>query len=283
MEKLLKIKGIKPLFWVLTIVLTAVIFTSWWGERIPSTAQGIKVDTWEQNEEGQPIVEHVSGWTWYNPVRYEIIKYAGEYQECSGNFTFFTQEKLPVQVSVSTFVRPIRMQAGKIYQSYRVGPKELYSTLVNRLINDAVKKAGEGTPTDKLGSFTDLQLAINQQLDKSLPSEFLEQKNTVVTDIVLPQEIAVSVRAKIKAAEEIANQRQQTALQEETNKRTLMEAQGETAVRRERATATAMAIQKEASELTDLQIKKMWIDKWDGKLPTYVTGDQMQMLMQMKK
>ncbi|MEL6652247.1 MAG: SPFH domain-containing protein, partial [Bacteroidota bacterium] len=177
----------------------------------------------------------------------------------------------------------IRMKAGNIYQSYRVGPKELYSTLVNRLLNDAVKKAGEGTPTDKLGSFTDLQKAINQQLEQSLPGENLEHKNTVVTDIVLPEEIASSVRAKIKAAEEIANQRQQTALQEETNKRKLMEAQGETDVRRERANATALAIEKEASELTDLQIKKMWIDKWDGKLPTYVTGEQMQMIMQMKK
>lgn len=275
-------RNLKIASWASASIAIIILNVNFWGERIPSTAQGIKVDTWETAENGQPKVEHVAGWIWYNPLRYQVIEYPGEFQEVSGKFTFFTQEKLPVDVQVSTFVRPERMKAGEIYQAYRVQPEDLYNTLANRLLNDAVKKAGEGTPTEGLGNFTQLQNEIVEGMAKTFLKEHLEFTNTIVIDIDLPDEIESAVRAKVKASEQIANERQQTLLQEEANKRNLMQARGVSDVMEEQARANAFKIRQEASELTPLQIRKMWIEKWDGKLPSTITGDELSVLMDLK-
>ena len=265
--------------WIAIVAIISLLTIPFFGERIPSTAQGIKIDTWETGEDGQPKTEHVSGWIWYNPVRYSIIEYPAEYQQVVGEYTFLTKEKLPVQVVVSAFIRPQRRSAGNIYKKFRVKPKQLYSTLVDDLLNDATKKAGEATPTDELGSFTKLQTALEEELSKSLPQQNLEFTKVIIKDIDLPDEIESAVRAKTKAAEEIANQKQQTILQAETNKRELMKAEGQTAVMEEKARAEAFKIKQESQELTKLQIRKMWIEKWDGKLPSTMTSDDLQMLM----
>lgn len=276
------IKFLQKRGWILLTVLTLALTLPFFQERIESTSQGIKVDTWSQDENGLPKVEHVSGWVMYNPFRYKLIEYPGEFKELSGKYSFFTEEKLEVPVNVSVFIRPARKEAGIIYQRYRLQPGELNQTLGDRLLNQAVKRAGESTPTDKLGSFTILQNEINKALQETLPLDNLEFKKAIVTHIGLPDEIAAAVKKKIKAKEDIANQEQQTALQAEINKRNLMEAQGKTEVAKEKALAASFKIKEEAKNLTPLHVQMEFIKQWDGKLPNTITSDQLNALFNLK-
>ena len=272
------IKFLQKRGWILLTVLTLALTLPFFQERIESTSQGIKVDTWSQDDNGLPKVEHVSGWVMYNPFRYKLIEYPGEFKELSGKYSFFTEEKLPVAVEISVFLRPASKQAGQIYQKYRLQPDELNQVLGDRLLTDAVKKAGERTPTDKLGSFTMLQTEITTELSKSIPEENMDFDNVVVRHIQLPGEIENAVRNKIKAREDIANQKQQTELEKEKNARNLIIAEGKAKVAEANALAASFKIREEAKNLTPLQIKKMWIEKWNGELPKTITAEQTAML-----
>lgn len=273
---------IKKWHYYVIVFIFLLLTLPFFQERIESTSQGIKVDTWSQDENGQPKVEHVSGLVFYNPIQYDLIEFPGEFKELSGEFSFFTEEKLPVAVNVSVFLRPAPKQAGKIYQAYRLDPDELNETLGNRLLTDAVKKAGERTPTDKLGSFTLLQAEITTELSKSIPLENMEFKNVVVQHIQLPSEIEDATRNKIRAQEEIANQKQQTVLQAERNRLELEKAEGMAKVAEARAIAESFKIKEQSRNLTPLQIQKMWIEKWDGKLPSTITSEQLGAIFNMK-
>lgn len=76
------------------------------------------------------------------------------------------------------------------------------------------------------------------------------------------------------AIEEKAVAQQQVEKAKQDLERIKVEAEQKVA----QAQADAEAQKLQQSTLTDLMIKKMWIEKWDGKLPTTATGDSGVML-----
>lgn len=72
-----------------------------------------------------------------------------------------------------------------------------------------------------------------------------------------------------KAIEEKAVAQQQVEKAKQDLERVRVEAEQKVA----QAQADAEAQKLQQQTLTDLMIKKMWIEKWDGKLPTTATGD----------
>ena len=47
------------------------------------------------------------------------------------------------------------------------------------------------------------------------------------------------------------------------------------------AEAEKQANELRTKALTPAILEQMWIEKWDGKLPTYITGDKASMIMNM--
>jgi hypothetical protein len=97
-------------------------------------------------------------------------------------------------------------------------------------------------------------------------------------------EIQKAINDAYIAEMEVEREKQKTAQQTEINKRLLAEAQGQKAQAMEFSAAA-----EERKKLVDIEIEmikaKAFADavlKWDGKTPTMITGDAVNMLMQMK-
>lgn len=83
-----------------------------------------------------------------------------------------------------------------------------------------------------------------------------------LTDLNFSEEFNKAIEQKAVAQQEVEKAKQEL-------ERVKVEAES----RVENAKAEAEAQRLQQQTLTDAMIKKMWIEKWDGKLPTTTTGD----------
>jgi hypothetical protein len=126
---------------------------------------------------------------------------------------------------------------------------------------------------------------------KTQVAEHFKKYGITITSIGLAEglffdqpEIQKAINDAYIAEMEVEREKQKTAQQTEINKRLLSEAQGQKAQAMEFSAAA-----EERKKLVDIEIEmikaKAFADavlKWDGKTPTMITGDAVNMLMQMK-
>ncbi len=125
------------------------------------------------------------------------------------------------------------------------------------------------------------KLQVQKMLEDSVAVQFKRVgfiKENFVTGITPPKTILETNRAKnnslqavYKAEADVAQANAQAAVELATAK-----AEAEAMIVRAKAQAEATKLQEQS--LTPLMIQQMWIDKWDGRLPEYVTGNNTMMM-----
>ncbi len=241
-------------------------------KRIDATKQGIRVDLFSSDEDGQPEVKHVSGWVWEFPWwRYDIITYPNEIQQTRNKYFFTTKDGMEASVELSVMWKVANMQAGKLYKKYRYGPKELSINIVDRYSANACAMVGSRISASQLYANRDsIQRAIQYSLRTQLEEEFL-----MVNEILLigkpgiPQKLKAAIEAKVEA-EENANKinMQLLEVQAEAKKR-IAKAKADSTVKVTNAQAEAIANQIISKSLTGQIIEKEKIRKWNGELPQF--------------
>ena len=155
--------------------------------------------------------------------------------------------------------------AFKLFKRYKT-----MENLQNNLIANATQRAIEEVTTkynvmEVLGEARNkIYAEIEKELKDRLATEGVDLKFITIKDTDAGEAIekAISAEAVAKKSVETAKQKQEQAKIEADTK--LIEAQGE---------AKANAVKTEA--LTDEVLTEMWIQKWDGKMPTVSGSDGM--------
>jgi regulator of protease activity HflC (stomatin/prohibitin superfamily) len=93
------------------------------------------------------------------------------------------------------------------------------------------------------------------------PSGIVIEKIYWTGDMRLPPKIKEALDAKIEAIQ-----------RSEQRENELREAVAQAQIDKAKAEGTANKIKMESQQLTPLMVQKMFIEKWDGKLPQYITG-----------
>jgi regulator of protease activity HflC (stomatin/prohibitin superfamily) len=109
-----------------------------------------------------------------------------------------------------------------------------------------------------------------------------------ITDIKYPDIITKAQENAATRREQIQQEEAQLEISKVSLERELQEArlQRQIEVERAQTEASAQRIQREVVDekvlaLRKLENQRMWIEKWDGKLPTMVTGENANLLMQL--
>lgn len=94
-----------------------------------------------------------------------------------------------------------------------------------------------------------------------------------------PETVTKSIEEKIKATQ-VAIQRENELREAEAEaKKKVAEAEGEAQSKLARAKAEAEANKLLERSVTPIILQKMWIEKWDGKLPEYMTEKALEVIM----
>ena len=251
----------KKLLILFTIVLFG--FTSC-VERIDAGCEGIKVSLYGDNR-GIGDVNLVTGWVWYAPWSTQIYEYPTWVQTIDYEpFSINAKDGPLFTIDPNINIKIEDGKAPQVFKKYRKTLDEIIKGPILKYIKDACRTEINKFTTDSIVSNREaVENAIEKRLVANLKKEgFILDQFT--SGLSYPQSIINAIDAKTKAVQDAQRVQNEIAKTKAEAEKILIAARAE----------------KEANELksqslTPAIIQKMWIEKWDGKLPTVNGGSGM--------
>ena len=251
----------KKLLILFTIVLFG--FTSC-VERIDVGCEGIKVSLYGDNR-GIGDVNLVTGWVWYAPWSTQIYEYPTWVQTIDYEpFSINAKDGPLFTIDPNINIKIEDGKAPQVFKKYRKTLDEIIKGPILKYIKDACRTEINKFTTDSIVSNREaVENAIEKRLVANLKKEgFILDQFT--SGLSYPQSIINAIDAKTKAVQDAQRVQNEIAKTKAEAEKILIAARAE----------------KEANELksqslTPAIIQKMWIEKWDGKLPTVNGGSGM--------
>jgi regulator of protease activity HflC (stomatin/prohibitin superfamily) len=253
-------------------MITMLSMTSCGVERIDAGCEGIEVSLYG-DDRGIGDVNLVTGWVWYLPWTTQIFEYPTYVQTVDYEpFTINAKDGPLFTIDPNVNIKVADGKAPQVFKKYRKELKDVIHGPVLKYIKDACRIEINKFTTDQIVSNREaVENAIEKRLTAALAKEgfVLDQFTSGLT---YPESIVESINAKTKAIQEAQRVENEVAKTKAEAEKVLIAARAE----------------KEANELrtqalTDAVLKKMWIEKWDGKLPVTMAGNESKMLLNLPK
>lgn len=192
-------------------------------------------------------------------------------------FTFQTSDAMDVKARIGVEYNIEPEKAADVFATYRKGIEEITEVNLRQYISDALINHGTTMDINELtqGGKTHLLDSVTKEIrDKLSPIGIRIIKLSWIDDLQYPEQVKESINAKIEATQRALLRENEVAQSKAEAQKLIEAAKGEAESVRLRAQAEANAIAIKAKALRDnpnvLQLNA--IDKWDGKLPVYMTG-----------
>lgn len=227
-------------------------------ERVDAGHEGILVNLYG-DEKGVSDISMCTGAVWYNPFTQAVYEYPTFVQTVDYEpFTINAKDGSEFTVDPTISLKIVDGKSPDVFKKYR---KELddviHGTLYN-YVKDAFRIQLNNFSTDYIVSNRDsIESAIEKHLSTALTKENF-QLEQLTSGLKYPKTIVDAVNQKNRAVQEAQTALNEVAVAEANAKKLLVAAQAE---------AEANRLKQQA--LTPQILEKMWIEKWDGKLPIY--------------
>lgn len=242
----------------LLLAFLAVISLNSCVEKVDAGCEGIKVNLYG-SDKGVDDASLVTGMVWYNPWTTEVYEYPTYVQTIDyPPFTINAKDGSEFKVDPTVSLKIIDGTSPLIFKKYRKELKDVINGTLFNYVKDAFRVQLNKFTTDEIVSKRDsIEIAIETYLAAALKKENF-QLEQLTSGLQYPQTIVEAVNAKNKAVQDA-----QRAL----NEVKVAEANAQKLVVAARAEKEANELRNQA--LTPAVLEKMWIEKWDGKLPVY--------------
>ena len=183
---------------------------------------------------------------------------------------------LSISYSIDSSKAPV------LYQKYKRGYEEITSRIIRNEIRNALNIYGSDYDAEGLLSGGKIKLAeqVRQKINSDLgPYGILVEQFGFVNELRLPTNIQQAIDAKIQATQEAlkseAMLRKNKA--DAANAVAIAQGQADAKIAAAQGDAKALAVLGESikqygAEAAKVKNQTLWIEKWDGKLPTTTAG-----------
>ncbi len=263
------------LVFVLSIVLAMAC------SKVPAGYVGVKVNLYGTSKgvqaEELPVGRY---WIGVNEELYTFPTFTQNYvwtrssTEGSPNdesISFQTNEGVVVNTDVGISYHINEKKVTDIFQKYRKGINEITDIYIRNEVRDAMIKVASANTVESMYGLgkNDFIARVDSTVKTQLQPIGIEiEKVYLVGELRLPENIVVALNAKIEAT--------QRAMQRE-NELKETEAQAKMDIAKAQGVAEAQRLMQQS--LTPELLRKLWIEKWDGHLPTYMTGNETSFLI----
>lgn len=192
-------------------------------------------------------------------------------------FRFQTSDAMDITANVGIEYNIDPTKVSTIFQTYRKGIEEITAVNLRQLISDSLIKNASSMDINQLtaGGKTVLLDSVLKELRAKLENTGIRViKLSWISDLQYPRQVKESINAKIEATQRALLRENEVAQSKAEAQKRIEEARGIAESTRLRAQAEADAIAIKAKALRDNPdiIQLNAIEKWDGKLPTYMTN-----------
>jgi len=173
---------------------------------------------------------------------------------------------------VSYYIEPAKIDS--VFQTYRRGVEEITDTFLRNQFRDELNSVASTMTSDSIygrGKKAMMDRVWKNVRNNNKRLGIVVEKFYAIGDFRLPENVKTALNAKIAAIQKSQQRENEVA-----------EARAQAEIAKANAEGTKAKQALEAATLTPLILRKMWIEKWDGKLPNVITGDKAsQFLMQL--
>lgn len=213
-------------------------------------------------------------------------------------FNFQTSDAMAMRARVGIEYNIDPGKAATVFATYRKGIEEITDINLRQYISDALIKNAAKQDINSLTQGGKTRLLDDSLADirsKLEPTGIRVVKLSWVSDIEYPERVRESINAKIEATQrallrenEVAQSRAEAQKQIEAAKgvaestRLQAQAEADAITIKAKAEADAIAMKAEAIQRNPAVVQLNAIERWDGKLPQYMTGGTTTPFVQVK-
>lgn len=224
---------------------------------------------------GQINREISAGFNFVNPVSDSVEKYDLRVHVRTAEFASYTKD---AQAITATVDYQYRLRPGEVMDVAReYGSYEILETKLAGVVEEKVKTVFAGySAMPLLENRANLSAEVVERLKTLQDLYHIEFTTAVVNNIDFSDAFEASVEAKMTAEQEAlrAEQEKKTAVVKAEQAKEVAAINAEAAIAQAKGEAEAMQITREALQnMPEAYIQQMWIEKWDGKLPTVQAGE----------
>ena len=209
---------------------------------------------------------------------YVWIKGVDDGSQTDESIGFQTKEGLTVNadIGISYAIDPEMVSA--VFQKYRRGVEEITDTFLRNMVRDALVKAASRLPIESVygSGKTDLIAEVEKTVRDQVDELGIKVERIYwIGELRLPREVVSAINAKITATQTAMLRRNEVEQAQAEADKERARAQGEADARLMLAKAEAESIQIKGEALRQNAnlVQLMWVEKWNGQMPTYMLGD----------
>lgn len=250
---------------------------------------GVKVNMYG-SDKGVQNVTAVTGWVFYNPITTKVYEFPTyiqhkEYsktEDGDASFTVNTKDGSEFRVApiLNYSVNP--QKAPDIFAKYRRTLPELENGFLKTSIYDAFRLAtNKYTAEELISNRAKFEVEVRRLLEAQIVKEgFIV--NQFTSNLEYPTSFKNAINAKNNAVQAALTAENQVKTAEAQAKIKVARAQGDAEAMLTKAKAEAEANRMKQTTLTPMLLQQLWIEKWDGKLPTTQLGAGANMMYGLK-
>ena len=258
---------------LMLLVLIVVPTTLCRCTRVDSSEVGIKFNKLSLTEQGKLDASPVSGYVFYNPITTDVHTYPTYVQRVDYNpFTVNTKDAAIFTMDPTMAYYLNRDKATDVFFKYRKSLEEIQEGYMRTVIYDAYRIVANSYTSDELMSNrAKFENEVRFILDSALTSEGFTV--TEFTSQITPPESLRKMIDEKNAAVQASLKAENKVKEAEANaKIAVANAEGDAKAMKIKADAEAYYNRTISASLSPMIIQEDFIEKWDGKLPTYMMG-----------
>ncbi len=240
---------------------------------VDTSEVGIKFKKFSLTDQGKLDAVPVTGWVFFNPVTTSVYSYPVYVQRVDYSpFTVTTKDAAVFSMDPVLAFRLNRDKAVDVFAKYRKPLRDIEEGYMRTVIYDAYRiTANKYTSDELMASRAQFEAEVRLMLERSLNDEgFLVEEFT--SQITPPVSLSKAIEAKNQAIQEALKAENLVKQAEANAKIAIAQAEGEAKALRIKADGEAYYNRTVAASLNELLVRQDAIEKWDGKLPTYMAG-----------
>lgn len=216
------------------------------------------------------------GLNFVNPFSEKVEKYDLRVHIKSVEFESYTKDAQPVIVTADY---QYKLRQGEIMNVAReYGSYEIMESKLQTVVEEKIKTVfAKYSAMPLLENRSSLSPEVYDAVKELADLYHVDFTSVVVRDIVFSDAFEASVEAKMTAEQEAlrAEQEKKTAVVKAEQQKEVAAINADAMIEQARGEAEAMQITREALQnMPEAYIQQMWIEKWDGKLPSVQAGSQ---------
>ena len=237
---------------------------------VDSAEAGIKFKKFNLTEQGQIDAVPVTGYVIYNPFTTDVFTYPVYIQRVDyAPFTVTTSDAAIFTMDPTMAYSLNRSKAVDIFAKYRKPLKDIEDGYIRTVIYDAYRITANGYTSEELmANRAKFEAEVRQMLDSTLTNEGFTV-NEFTSQITPPESLRKMIEAKIAAVQSALKAENEVKEAEANAKIAVAKAEGEARAMKIKADAEAYYNRTISASLTSLIVQEDFLEKWDGKMPTY--------------